>query len=56
MKKSKIMLGLSAILSGIVLGGGGCFSGFTTGLFRRGFVDNKTWDVITDWLNEDLFG
>jgi hypothetical protein len=55
MKKSKLLLGLSAIVSGIVLGSG-CFSSFSTGLLRRGFVNNKTLDIITDWLNEDLFG
>jgi hypothetical protein len=55
MKKSTLLLGLSAIITGVVLGSG-CFDSFTSGLFRRGFTDNKTFDVITDWLNEDLFG
>lgn len=55
MKKSKLLAGLAAVLTGVMLGSG-CTSGFTTGLFRRGFIDNKFWDVVTDWLNEDLFG
>lgn len=55
MKKSKLLAGIAAILSGSMLGGG-CTDGFVEGLFRRGFIDNKFWDVVTDWLNEDLFG
>ena len=57
-KGRRILLSLTALLGGLTLGG--CLGGlglgdFQEGLFAKGFVDNWMLDVLTDWLNEDLF-
>jgi hypothetical protein len=49
----KLLLSVVALVSGAVLNG--CWGGFTEGLFAKGFTDNWVLDVVTDWLNEDLF-
>ena len=58
-KGHRILLSLTALLGGLTLGG--CLGGlglgdFQAGLFAKGFTDNWLLDVVTDWLNEDLFG
>ena len=49
-----------AVLAALVAGGAslwqGCLSGFWSGWFSQGFMDNWWVDVFTDWLHEDLFG
>ena len=56
MRKSRVLGGLAALMSGVLLGSGGCFGGFWEGIFAKGFVDNRWLDIFTDWLNEDIFG
>lgn len=56
LKRSKIVAFLAAAVTGSLLGGGCGFGGFGSGLLGGGFVDNVWLDVVTDWLNEDLFG
>ncbi len=58
LKRSKIVAFIATAISGSLLGGGcgGGLGGFGEGLFRRGLVDNFFIDIVTDWLNEDLFG
>lgn len=54
-KRGKVLAYLAAFLGGSVFGGGcDAFSGFWSGWFRSGFIDNPYWDAVTDWLNEDL--
>lgn len=55
LKRSKIVA-LIATAMGSVFQLGGCLDGFGEGLLAKGFVDKWWIDVITDWLNEDLFG
>ena len=58
-KRWKLLAYMATFLGGSVLQWGGCgdgWSGFWSGWFRRGFIDNPYWDAVTDWLNEDLFG
>ena len=49
----KLLLAVVALLGGGTLNG--CWGEFTSGLFAKGFTDNWYLDVLTDWLNEDLF-
>lgn len=55
-KRGKVLAYLAAFLGGSVFQWGGCdgWSGFWSGWFRHGFIDNPYWDAVTDWLNEDL--
>jgi len=53
----KLLLSVVALLGGATFNGClGDWGGFTQGLFARGFTNNWYLDVLTDWLNEDLFG
>jgi hypothetical protein len=51
----KLLLAVFALLGGATLNGCLSWGGFTEGLFAKGFTDNWYLDVLTDWLNEDLF-
>ena len=53
-KGRRILLALAALLGGGALSQG-CLGGFQAGLLAKGFTDNWLLDVLTDWLNEDLF-
>ena len=55
-KARKVVMYLTAVLGGSALIGCGGWGGFYEGLLHKGFVDNWWMDVVTDWLNEDLFG
>jgi len=54
LKRSKVVALLATLAGGAALWQG-CMSGFWSGWFRNGFVDNVWADVFVDWLNEDLF-
>jgi hypothetical protein len=58
LKRTKILALIA--MTGSIFHFGGCssglFNGFGEGWFAKGFVNNWWVDVITDWLNEDLFG
>jgi hypothetical protein len=54
MKKARLLAGLAALFAGSMLASG-CLNDFWSGLFHRGFINNKWADLVTDWLNEDLF-
>lgn len=56
LKRSKIVAFLAAAVTGTLLGGGCGFGGFGSGLLSRGLTDNVWIHMVTDWLNEDLFG
>jgi hypothetical protein len=56
MLKSSKIVALIATAAGTVLAGGCGLNGFAEGFFAKGFIDKWWVDVITDWLNEDLFG
>ena len=56
LKRSKIAAFVAATFSATLFGGGCGWDSFQRGLFGNGFVDNIWLDVVTDWLNEDLFG
>ena len=55
LKRSKVLVFLATAVSGTLLGSGCGFGGFGQGLFAKGFVDSWWLDILTDWLNEDLF-
>jgi hypothetical protein len=55
LKCSKIAAFVAATVGATLFGGGCGWSGFGGGLFARGLTDNVWIDVVTDWLNEDLF-
>lgn len=58
LKRSKILALVATAVTGIVYDGcgWGLGGGFAEGFLAKGFVDKWWIDVITDWLNEDLFG
>jgi len=55
LKRSKIVALLAMAVGSLHISGCG-LGGFADGFFAKGFVDNWWADIITDWLNEDLFG
>lgn len=55
LKRSKIAAFVAATVSATLFGGGCGWGGFGEGLFAQGIVDNVWIDIVTDWLNEDLF-
>ena len=55
LKRSKIAAFVAATVGATLFGGGCGLGGFGRGLFAQGFTGNIWIDVVTDWLNEDLF-
>jgi len=56
LKRSKIAAFVAAAVSATLFGGGCGWGGFSEGIFAKGLVNNIWIDIVTDWLNEDLFG
>jgi hypothetical protein len=53
--KTKVLGYLAALIGGsFAFHSCGGASGWVDGLLRDGFVDNRFFDIVTDWLWEDL--
>ena len=58
MKLSKILACVATVATATLYqcgcGGWGGWGDFAEGLLRDGWVDNRYFDIVTDWLWEDL--
>jgi len=52
--KTKVLGYLAAFLGGSIALQGCGWSGWLEGFLRNGFVDNRYFDIISDWIWEDL--